>query len=73
MSTATAALLRVVPAFLSAVISGQPVTILGDGMQTRDLIFVESVSGLISAAVVKGMVSDRPVITGNGPASACPR
>ena len=56
----------VVPAFLRAGISGQPVTILGDGTQIRDFIFVESVSGLVTAAVVKGIVSARPVNAGAG-------
>lgn len=56
----------VVPAFLFAAIMGRPVTILGDGTQTRDLIFVESLSKIISTAVVREIVSDRSINVGSG-------
>jgi len=56
----------VVPSFLDAALAGRPITILGDGTQTRDLIFVETVSGIITTAVANGSVSDHPINIGSG-------
>jgi dTDP-glucose 4,6-dehydratase len=42
---------RAVPAFLSQALSGRPLTVAGDGRQTRSLCFVEdTVSGLLALA-----------------------
>lgn len=54
---------RVIPAFISRALAGEPVTIHGDGRQTRSFCFVDdTVSGLIAL-----MESDetRPVNIGN--------
>jgi UDP-glucose 4-epimerase len=51
----------VVPAFVSAVLRHRPVTIYGDGSQTRDMTFVGSVVRVIAAAVQRRVVSPRPV------------
>jgi UDP-glucose 4-epimerase len=40
----------VIPAFISAAIAGRPLTIWGDGTQSRDFIFVESVSKILASA-----------------------
>ncbi|GGK67502.1 NDP-sugar dehydratase or epimerase [Sphaerisporangium melleum] len=51
----------VVPAFVSAALRGAPVTIHGDGTQTRDFTYVESVTGVLTHAAVHGVTSRRPV------------
>ena len=44
----------VVPAFVSAAIAGEPVTVHGDGGQTRDFTYVGSVCEVIATAVRRG-------------------
>lgn len=51
----------VVPAFVSAALAGEPVTVHGDGEQTRDFTYVGSVCEVITAAVVGRVSHDRPV------------
>ena len=51
----------VVPAFVAAAIAGEPVTVHGDGEQTRDFTYVGSVCDVIAATVRDGVVSERPV------------
>ncbi|HSK96311.1 MAG TPA: NAD-dependent epimerase/dehydratase family protein, partial [Euzebyales bacterium] len=51
----------VVPAFVSAALGHRPVTIYGDGRQTRDLTYVGSVVRVIADAVQRRVVSPRPV------------
>ncbi len=51
----------VVPAFVAAALAGEPVTVHGDGGQTRDFTYVGSVCEVISAAVAAGVTSERPV------------
>ena len=56
----------VIPAFISAAIAGRPLMIWGDGTQSRDFIFVEFVSKILAAAVIKRIVSNKPVNVGSG-------
>ena len=51
----------VVPAFVSAALAEKPVTVHGDGEQTRDFTYVGSVCDVVAAAVRGQEVSDRPV------------
>jgi len=51
----------VVPAFVDAALAGRPLTVNGDGRQTRDFTYVGSVVGVLVDAVVRGVTSDRPV------------
>ena len=51
----------VVPAFVSAALAEKPVTVHGDGEQTRDFTYVGSVCDVVAAAVRDQEVSDRPV------------
>ena len=51
----------VIPAFLSAAVSGQPLHIHGDGTQTRDFIPVQVVAGLLADAVESRIVSRSPI------------
>jgi UDP-glucose 4-epimerase len=51
----------VVPAFIDAVLRGEPVTIYGDGMQTRDFTYVGTVSRVLADSVVGRVSSPGPV------------
>jgi UDP-glucose 4-epimerase len=51
----------VVPAFVSAALAGEPVTVHGDGEQTRDFTYVGSVCEVVAAAVRDQAARDRPV------------
>jgi UDP-glucose 4-epimerase len=51
----------VVPAFVWAALHGQPLIVHGDGEQTRDFTFVDSVSGVLTDAALNKTGSDRPV------------
>jgi UDP-glucose 4-epimerase len=51
----------VVPAFVSAALEGRPLTVHGDGRQTRDFTFVDTVGEVLATAVLEKTTSDRPV------------
>ncbi|MDP8961583.1 MAG: NAD-dependent epimerase/dehydratase family protein [Actinomycetota bacterium] len=51
----------VVPAFVSAALEGRPLTVHGDGRQTRDFTYVDSVTAVILEAVHGRVTSDGPV------------
>lgn len=51
----------VVPAFVAAALAGEPVTIHGDGEQTRDFTYVGTVCAVIADAMVRGVDSRTPV------------
>lgn len=51
----------VVPAFVSAAVSGEALTIFGDGEQTRDMVPVGTVTEVLTDAVVRRVTHDRPV------------
>jgi UDP-glucose 4-epimerase len=51
----------VVPAFVSAALAGDPLPIHGDGTQTRDFTFVESVTQVLADAIQRRVTSTRPV------------
>jgi UDP-glucose 4-epimerase len=51
----------VVPAFLSAAIAGEPLTVHGDGLQSRDFTYVGTVTEVILDAVRRGVHHDGPV------------
>jgi len=51
----------VIPAFVSAALAHEPLTIHGDGCQTRDFTYVESVARVMTAAVERRVVSSAPV------------
>lgn len=50
----------VIPAFVEAVLHDRPVTVFGDGLQTRDFTFVATVTRVLHDAVV-GRVTSGPV------------
>lgn len=51
----------VVPAFVSAALKWQPLPVHGDGRQTRDFTFVDSVTAVISDAIARRITSDSAV------------
>jgi UDP-glucose 4-epimerase len=51
----------VVPVFVAAALRGDPLPVHGDGLQTRDFTFVDSVVGVLQATVRDGVVSPDPV------------
>jgi UDP-glucose 4-epimerase len=56
----------VIPAFLSAALAGRPLTIFGDGRQTRDFVYVEPVAAILTAAVLGRVVSRHAVNVASG-------
>ncbi|MHB8465487.1 MAG: NAD-dependent epimerase/dehydratase family protein [Acidimicrobiales bacterium] len=50
-----------VPSFISAALAGEPVTIHGDGEQTRDFTYVQSVTRVLVEAVRRRVTSAEPV------------
>ena len=51
----------VVPAFVAAGLSGLPLPVHGDGLQTRDFTFVDTVTTVIATAVERTVTSERAV------------
>lgn len=51
----------VIPAFIAAALADRPLTIHGDGMQTRDFTFVDSVTEILTLAATKRVTSEIPV------------
>lgn len=61
LQAANHAYAAVVPAFVSAGIEGKPLTVHGDGMQSRDFTYVGSVCSILTQAVVGRVTFDGPV------------
>jgi UDP-glucose 4-epimerase len=51
----------VVPAFVDAALASRPLTVHGDGQQSRDFTYVGTVCDVLVDAVVRGVTSDGPV------------
>lgn len=51
----------VIPAFISAALSCQPLSVNGDGHQTRDFTFVDTVSAVILEGLMRKVVAPTPV------------
>jgi UDP-glucose 4-epimerase len=51
----------VIPAFVSAMQSGLPLAIHGDGTQTRDFTYVGDVAAVVCQALARGVTFDGPV------------
>jgi UDP-glucose 4-epimerase len=51
----------VVPAFVSAALEGRALTVHGDGKQSRDFTYVDTVTEVIADAVARGVTSPSPV------------
>ena len=51
----------VVPAFVEAALAGRPLVVHGDGSQTRDFTFVDTVTEVLDDAVTRRVTTDGPV------------
>jgi len=51
----------VVPAFVDAALAGRPLVVHGDGHQSRDFTYVDTVTETIADAIARGVTSDGPV------------
>jgi len=51
----------VVPAFVSAALEGRPLVVHGDGKQSRDFTYVDTVTEVIADALARGVTSSSPV------------
>jgi UDP-glucose 4-epimerase len=51
----------VVPSFIDAALRGEPLTVFGDGHQTRDFTYVGSVARVIAEAVLRRVTCANPV------------
>ncbi|MFF9195901.1 NAD-dependent epimerase/dehydratase family protein [Streptomyces sp. NPDC014779] len=51
----------VIPKWISATLAGQPVTIHGDGTQTRDFTYVGTVCDVLTDALLRRVMDPRPV------------
>lgn len=51
----------VIPKFVDAALRGEPVTVHGDGLQSRDFTYVETVTRTITDALLRTVTSDGPV------------
>ena len=51
----------VVPAFVSAALEGRPLTVHGDGKQSRDFTYVDTVTEVIADAIAREVTSPSPV------------
>ncbi|TWP52414.1 NAD-dependent epimerase/dehydratase family protein [Lentzea tibetensis] len=51
----------VIPTFIWSALRGQPLTVFGDGEQTRDFTFVDSVVGVLADSVLRSVSCTRPV------------
>jgi UDP-glucose 4-epimerase len=51
----------VIPSFLDAAVAERPLVVHGDGRQTRDFTFVDTVTEILATAALEGVTADRPV------------
>ena len=51
----------VVPAFVAAALAEEPLVVHGDGKQSRDFTFVDTVTEVIADAIARGVTSATPV------------
>lgn len=51
----------VIPAFLHNIVNGKPVVVQGDGKQTRDFTFIDTVTTALSEAAIHHKTADTPI------------
>jgi UDP-glucose 4-epimerase len=51
----------VIPSFLHAALTGEPLTVHGDGRQTRDFTYVDTVADVLASAALQRTACDDPV------------
>lgn len=61
LQSANHAYAAVVPSFIDAALHGRPLTVHGDGMQSRDFTFVDSVTSVLARAITDRLAHPEPV------------
>jgi UDP-glucose 4-epimerase len=61
LQPASHAYAAVVPAFVDAALAGEALQVYGDGLQSRDFVFVGSVASVLADAVERGVAHEGPV------------
>ena len=61
LQSANHAYAAVVPSFIDAALRGRPLTVHGDGTQSRDFTFVDSVTSILTRAITSGLAHAEPV------------
>ena len=61
LQSATHAYAAVVPSFIDAALNGRPLTVHGDGRQSRDFTFVDSVTLVLARAITNRLAHPEPV------------
>jgi UDP-glucose 4-epimerase len=51
----------VIPKFIDAALAGRPLEVHGDGLQTRDFTYVDSVVAVVRDAIARRVTSPKPV------------
>jgi UDP-glucose 4-epimerase len=51
----------VIPSFIDAALSGRPLTVFGDGKQTRDVAYVEPIAAMLADATTRRLAHPGPV------------
>lgn len=51
----------VIPKWVSAILAGEPITVYGDGTQTRDFTYVGTICRVLTDALLRRVVTHRPV------------
>ena len=61
LQSASHAYAAVVPSFVDAALHGRPLTVHGDGTQSRDFTFVDSVTAVLERAITSRLAHSEPV------------
>lgn len=56
----------VIPVFVDAALRGQPLPVHGDGTQSRDFTYVDTLCAVVTDAIVRRVTSDEPVNLAHG-------
>ena len=56
----------VIPVFVDAALRGQPLPVHGDGTQSRDFTYVDTLCAVVTDAIVRRVTSDEPVNLAQG-------
>lgn len=56
----------VIPAFVDAALAGRPLPVHGDGSQSRDFTYVDTVCAVVVDAITRGITSDEPINLAHG-------
>jgi UDP-glucose 4-epimerase len=66
LQPASHAYAAVIPAFISAALDGRPLPMFGDGGQVRDFVFVDTITEVLTRAIIERITSPTPVNVASG-------